>query len=67
MLSRVRSLDTLASFGVSDNIRQIMESGPPESIIGTFDRLFAEKAIATRIAARNAREALGWPIPNNEA
>ena len=63
MLSRVRSLDCLASFGLSDKIREIIESGPPEELIGTFDKLFAEKAAATRIAAQEARRKLGWPLP----
>ena len=63
MLSRVRSLDLLASFGLNDKIREIMESGPPENLVGNFDRLFGDKAKATKVAARKAREALGWPLP----
>jgi hypothetical protein len=63
MLSRVRSLDCLASFGLTDKIREIIESGPPEQLMGTFDKLFAEKAAATRIAAQKARRRLGWPLP----
>ena len=63
MLSRVRGLDCLASFGLSDKIREIIESGPPEELIATFERLFGEKAKNTRIAASNARRLLGWPSP----
>jgi hypothetical protein len=63
MLSRVRGLDCLASFGLNDKIREIIESGPPEELIGTFERLFGEKAKNTRIAASNARRRLGWPSP----
>ena len=63
MLSRVRSLDSLASFGLTSKIREIMESGPPENLVGNFDRLFGDKAKATKVAARKAREALGWPLP----
>ena len=65
MLSRIRSLDCLASFGLNEKIKEIIESGPPESVVGSFNRLFEEKARATRIAARQARVALGWPIPAN--
>ena len=63
MLSRVRSFDSLASFGLTTKIREIMESGPPENLVGNFDRLFAAKAKATKVAARKARETLGWPMP----
>ena len=63
MLSRVRSLDSLASFGLTSKIREIMESGPPENLVGNFDRLFGDKAKAAKVAARKAREALGWPLP----
>ena len=63
LLSRVRGLDCLASFGLSEKIREIIESGPPEELIGTFDKLFAEKAAATRLAAREARRLLDWPLP----
>ena len=63
ILSRVRSLSTLASFGLNTKIKTIIESGPPENIVGSFDRLFGAKAEATRTAAAEAREALGWPVP----
>lgn len=61
MLSRLRSLACLASFGLNPKIREIIERGPPEMLVGNFERLFSKKARATRIAARKAREALGWP------
>ena len=64
MLSRVRGLECLASFGLSDKIREIIETGPPAELIGTFDKLFSEKAAASRIAAREARRQLGWPLPS---
>ena len=65
ILSRVRSLSTLASFGLNTKIKTIIESGPPENIVGSFDRLFGAKAEATRTAAAEAREALGWPVPQD--
>ena len=67
MLSRVRSLDRLASFGIDNKIREIMESGPPETLVGNFDKLFLEKAKRTRVAARQARRALGWPPADTSA
>ena len=64
MLSRVRALDCLASFGWDNKIREIIEGGPPEELVGNFEKLFGEKAKLTRIAAREARKNLGWPTPD---
>ena len=63
MLSRVRGLDCLVSSGLNDKIRDIIESGPPEMLVGNFKKIFGEKIIATRRAAREARNNLGWPLP----
>jgi hypothetical protein len=62
MLSRIRGLDCLVSSGLNDKIRDIMESGPPETLVGNFKRLFGSKIQATREAAREARIKLGWTI-----
>ena len=63
MLSRVRGLDCLVSSGLNDKIRDIIESGPPEMLVGNFKKIFGDKIIATRRAAREARNKLGWPLP----
>lgn len=63
MLSRVRGLDCLVSSGLNDKIRDIIESGPPEMLVGNFKKIFGAKIQATRIAAREARKNLGWPLP----
>ena len=63
MLSRVRGLDCLVSSGLNDKIKDIMEKGPPETLVGNFNKIFGEKIIATRQAAREARRKLGWPMP----
>ena len=52
MLSRVRDLNSLASFGLNDKIRAIIEGGPPENLVSNFDRLFKEKAERTKVLAR---------------
>ena len=52
MLSRVRDLNSLASFGLDDKIRAIIEGGPPENLVSNFDRLFKEKAAKTKVLAR---------------
>ena len=61
-LSRVRGLDCLVSSGLNDKIRDIIEEGPPEMLVGNFNKIFGEKIKATRKAAREARRKLGWPM-----
>jgi len=63
MLSRVRGLDCLVSSGLDDKIRDIVEKGPPEILVGNFNKIFGKKIKATRRAAREARQKLGWPMP----
>ena len=63
MLSRVRSLDALVTVGLNNKLRAIMEAGPPEELVGNFDKLFRDKASKTRAIARDARAKLGWPQP----
>ena len=60
ILSRVRSLDSLVSFDFSDTLQAVIERGPPENFVGSFDRLFGQKIESTRQSAREARRQLGW-------
>ena len=60
ILSRVPSLKQLISIGLSDKIREIIEGGPPEGIVQSFNTLFAEKIEKTHAAALEARRRLGW-------
>ena len=62
IMSRVRSLDTLVSFDFSDDLRAVIERGPPDNVVGSFDRLFGDKIKTTREVAREARRLLGWPL-----
>ena len=66
MLSRVRGLDCLVSSGLTDKIKDIIESGPPQMLVGNFEKLFGHKTEATRRAAREARGHLGWPLPSED-
>jgi hypothetical protein len=66
MLSRVRGLDCLVSSGLTDKIKDIIESGPPQMLVGNFEKLFGHKIEATRRAAREARGHLGWPLPSED-
>ena len=59
-LSRVPSLKQLVSIGLSDKIREVLESGPPEGLVQMFSTLFADKIKKTRLAALQAKQRLGW-------
>ena len=65
MLSRVRGLDCLVSSGLTDKIKDIIEQGPPEMLVGNFKKIFGQKILTTRKTARQARKDLGWPMPAN--
>ena len=60
MLSRVRSLESLRSIGLSSKIRKIIEGGPPTMLADNFENLFRKKIDDTTKAARDARAKLGW-------
>jgi hypothetical protein len=66
-LSRVRSLSNLRSIGLTSELKQIIEGGPPGGLALAFSRMFAEKEAATQIAAAKAKVQLGWtclaPVP----
>ena len=48
------------STGLSDKIRAIIEGGPPDGLVQTFNTLFQDKAEQTLAAALEARGRLGW-------
>ena len=43
-----------------DELRNIMEAGPPEGIISRFNDMFEEKEKATHIRAAEVMRELGW-------
>ena len=59
-LSRPRGLKHLQSIGLSSQVREIIEAGPPEELVRTVAFLFGDKATRTREAAKAARVTLGW-------
>ena len=59
-LSRVRRLKNLRSVGLTKQIREIMEEGPPDSLPAQFQKLFQEKEAQTALDADAAMAALGW-------
>ena len=60
ILSRVPSLKQLVSIGLSSNIREIIEGGPPEGLVQCFNILFADQIKETKVAALEAKRRLGW-------
>jgi len=59
MLSRPRSLATLTSVGLTDNVRTIIEQGPPEQLVDTFHKLFDGKIEETKSMAAHAAKHYG--------
>jgi hypothetical protein len=59
-LSRPPSLAQLISVGLPDELRNIIEGGPPEGIISKFDDLFGEIEKATHLRAAEIMRELGW-------
>ena len=60
LLSRVRSLKSLRSIGMTAKIRAIIEGGPPDVLAENYERLFRNKIRETKDAAIAANKALGW-------
>ena len=60
LLSRVRSLSCLRSFGLSTKVRSIIEGGPPAMLAENIEKCFRQKIVHTRKAAEASKAALGW-------
>ena len=60
ILSRVPSLMQLRSIGINKKIREIIEAGPPDGVVQTFNTLFAQKIEDTQDAAMKAKQRLAW-------
>ena len=59
-LSRPPSLAQFISVGLPDELRNIIEAGPPEGILSRFNDMFDEKEEATHIKAAEVMRELGW-------
>ena len=60
ILSRVPSLKQLVSIGLSSRIRGIIEGGPLQGLVQSFNTLFDDKIEKTNAAASAAKRRLGW-------
>ena len=58
-LSRPRSLSRLLGHGVPD--RNVIEGGPPETIVKAVVEFFESKIVATKLACARTRAEFGWP------
>ena len=47
-LSRVRSLSTLRSVGLTSDIRELIDLGPPDGFLTRFLKVFGEKILSTQ-------------------
>ena len=59
MLSRPRALSQMISVNLTSKVREIIERGPPEDLVKSFQNLFGEKIAATRQLAREAAQKYG--------
>ena len=59
-LSRPPSLAQLISVGMPDELRNIIEGGPPEGILSRYNDMFKEKEDATHLRAAEVMRELGW-------
>ena len=59
-LSRVRSLSTLRSIGLTADVRELIDSGPPEGFLTRFFKVFGEKIDSTQQEVENVLREFGW-------
>ena len=59
-LSRVRRLKNLRSIGLSWDLRNVMENGPPDSLRAQFHKLVNEKQDQSALDAEETMVPLGW-------
>ena len=60
VLSRVPSLDQLRSVGLKDNVKELINEGPPDGMLSRFTALFEERIAATDAAPDAVMAELGW-------
>ena len=62
-LSRPPSLAQLISIGIPTELRDLIESGPPEGILTRFNDMFHDLEVATHLRAAQVMQELGWKDP----
>ena len=59
-LSRVRSLATLRSIGLTSDVRELIDLGPPDGFLTRILKIFGEKISSTQKEIEDVLAELGW-------
>ena len=59
-LSRVRSLSDLRSIGLTSEVRELIDLGPPDGFLTRFLKVFQDKITSTQLEVEDALVELGW-------
>ena len=59
-LSRVRSLSTLRSVGLTSYARELIDLGPPDGFLTRFPKVFGDKISSTQKEVEDVLAELGW-------
>ena len=59
-LSRVRSLSTLRSVGLTSDVRALIDLGPPDGFLTRFLKVFGDKIASTQKDVEEVLAELGW-------
>ena len=59
-LSRVRSLSTLRSVGLTSDVRELIDLGPPDGFLTRFLKVFGDKISSTQKEVEDVLAELGW-------
>ena len=59
-LSRVRSLSTLRSVGLTSDVRELIDLGPPDGFQTRFLKVFGDKIASTQKEVEAVLAELGW-------
>lgn len=59
-LSRVRSLSTLRSIGLTNEVRELIDLGPPDGFLTRFLKVFGDKISSTQKEVEDVLAELGW-------
>ena len=59
-LSRVRSLSSLRSIGLTSAHRELIDLGPPDGFLTRFFKVFGDKIASTQKDVEDVLAELGW-------
>ena len=59
-LSRVRSLSALRSIGLTSDVRELIDLGPPDGFLTRFLKVFEDKIASTQKDVEDVLAELGW-------